>query len=188
MWDDINMWLYLRLLYSELTGHIPRDEGFGSLCCEVDKNRKFRNKDYFMRKVQVFGLRIYLTFLPFSLHRFLLKKQPEIYEVKLTEKTKAIFSSAERLGFIEYPKVDSEKYKISVVSSCLTHHNPNYIDDKEKIAVSYDPGNRFISWSGLVGFLYEHHWQFVLLLWSVILYFWSGFVVGYVKFFINKLL
>ncbi len=167
------MWFYLRLLDSELRGCIthnfdkPKSHYGASYSDFEDKDRYFRSKRNFMKKVQVQGMKLYLAILPFFFHKFIYKDTPEISGVVVTDKTKAIFGSAEALGLLKFPvKISNDiNYPLLFVES--EPYKPT--EDKNEIAISYEKGNRFVSWSGLVSFLYKHHWQFALILWTIVI-------------------
>jgi hypothetical protein len=166
------MWLYLRFLHSELTG--CQHQEYGTCECAFDSARRFRFKYNIMCKMQVYGLRIWLTILPFWTHKFVLRYVPYIENVDPNDKTKAIFGSAESMGLLEYPKKYYKKPpQIQMMSRMWEDDEPvketGYYPNEDWVALSYSKGNRFVSWSGLVSFLYENHWQFMLILWSFVL-------------------
>jgi len=185
MLDDIKMWLYLRLLQSELHEHIKPVEGsFGDTTDFEEKKRRFRYKENFMKKVQVLGMPLWFVWLPYKFHKFFLKGTPEIENIEINYKINDIFNTAEKLKLIEHPtKQELNPNFYSVMNT----PEFNKYEDKKEIAISYNLGSRFVSWSGLISFLYNNHWQFVAILWTVILYV-TGNVFGIFSYIFEHLL
>lgn len=136
------------------------DPHFGAKYCVVETDRYFRSKNNFMKRAQAQGLGLLLVALPYSFHSRLLLIDKENHDKEIiTDKTRAIFGTAERLEYLDHP----------YVRATFGREEDN-LQDKEKIAVSYNLGARFVSWSGIVGHLAKHHLAFAGIFWSVVLY------------------